>query len=65
MVKKVHFYFMAIGSFIVSLKTHNIYIWTQDVETIFDTSIYELNGPLLKGKKKKKKVISVMKDGFG
>ena len=56
---------MATVSFIVSLKTHNIYIWTQDVETIFDTLIYELNGPLLKGKKKKKKVISVMKDGFG
>ena len=56
---------MATVSFIVSLKTHNIYIWTQDVETIFDTSIYELNGPLLKGKMKKKKVISVMKDGFG
>ena len=65
MVKKVHFYYMATGSFIVFLKTHNIYIKTQDVETIFDTSIYELNGPLLKGKKKKKKVISVMKDGFG
>ena len=65
MVKKVHFYYMATVSFIVSLKTHNIYIWTQDVETIFDTSIYELNGPLLKGKMKKKKVISVMKDGFG
>ena len=64
MVKKVHFYYMATVSFIVSLKTH-IYIWTQDVETIFDNSIYELNGPLLKGKKKKKKVISVMKDGFG
>ena len=35
----------------------------EDVKTRFDTSNYELNRPLSKGKNKK--VIGIMKDGLG
>ena len=42
---------MDISSFIVYIKTDDIYKETvEDVETRFDTSNYELDRPLLKGK---------------
>ena len=51
-------------SFIVRVKTDDIYKFiAEDVETRFDTSNYELERPLPKGKNKK--VISVMKDELG
>ena len=41
-------------SFIAYIKTDDIYKHTaEDVESRFDTSNYELDGPLLKGKNKK------------
>ena len=44
---------MNTDSFIVHVKTGDIYKdITEDVETKFDTSNYELNGPLPKGKDK-------------
>ena len=50
---------MNTGSFIFYIKTDNIYKdIAEDVETIFDASNYELDGPL---PKKKKKVIGLMK----
>ena len=55
---------MDIGSFIVYIKTDDIYNdIAKDVETRFDTSNYELNRPLPKGKNKK--VIGLMKDELG
>ena len=40
--------------FIVHVKTHDIYkVIAEDVKTRFDTSNYELNRPLPKGKNKK------------
>ena len=45
---------MDIGSFIGCIKTDDIYKdIAEDVETIFDTSNFELDGPLPKGKKSK------------
>ena len=44
---------MGIGSFIVYMKTKDIYSdIVKDVEIRFDTSNYELDRPLLKGKNK-------------
>ena len=46
--------YMDTDRFIVYLKTENIYIdITEDVETRFDTSNCELDGPLTKEKMKK------------
>ena len=46
-------WYMNTDSFIVHVKTGDIYKdITEDVETKFDTSNYELNGPLPKGKDK-------------
>ena len=51
-------------SFIVHLKTEGIYKdIAEDVETWFDTSNFELEIPLPKGKNKK--VIGLMKDELG
>ena len=51
-------------SFIVYIKTDDIYKdIAEDVETRFDTSNYELERPLPKGKNKK--VITLMKDELG
>ena len=51
-------------SFIVYIKTNDIYKdIEEDVETRFDTSNYELDRPLQKGKYKK--VIGLMKDKLG
>ena len=51
-------------SFIVYIKTDDIYKdIAEDVETRFDTSNYELERPLPKGKNKK--VIALMKDELG
>ena len=50
--------------FIVYIKAEDIYKdIAEDVETKFDTSNYELNKPLLKGKNKK--VIGLMKYELG
>ena len=55
---------MDIDSFIVYIKTENIYVdIKKDVETRFDTSSYELDRPLPKGENKK--VIGLMKDELG
>ena len=55
---------MDTGSFIVYIKTDDIYKdIVEDVETRFDTSDYELDRPLHKGKNKK--VIRLMKDELG
>ena len=52
---------MDTGSFIAYIKIDDIYKDTsEDVEIRFDTSNYELNRPLPKGKNKK--VIGLMKD---
>ena len=56
--------YMDTDSFIVHIKTWNIYAdIAKDVETIFDTSNYELERPLLKGKNKN--IIGLMKDDLG
>ena len=52
--------YMDTDSFIVYIKTDDI---AKDVETRFDTSNYELDWPLPKGKNKK--VIGLMKDELG
>ena len=50
-------------SFVVYIKTDDIYKdITEDVETGFDTLNYELDKP--QPKRKNKKVIGLMKDGF-
>ena len=55
---------MDMDSFIFHIKTDDIYKdIAEDVEKIFDTSNYELERPLPKGKNKK--VIGVMKDELG
>ena len=55
---------MNTDSFIVYIKTVDIYKdFAKDVETRFDTSDYELNRPLPKGKTKN--VIGLMKDELG
>ena len=58
------FCYMDTGSFIVYIKADDIYSdIAEDVETRIDTSNYELDRPLLKGKNKK--VIGLMKDELG
>ena len=53
--------FMDTYSFIVHVKTHYIYQdIREDPETGFDTSNFEIDGPVSKGKNKK--VIGLMKD---
>ena len=60
MVKKQNFVDMDRGSFIVQVKTDDIYNdIEEDVETRFETSNYEIDRPLPKAKKK---VIGLMKD---
>ena len=55
---------MDTDSFILYIKTAGIYKdIREDAETRFDTSNYELDRPLLKGKNKK--VIGLMKDELG
>ena len=55
---------MDTGIFIVYIKTDDIYIdIAEDVESRFDTSYYELDRALPKGKNKK--VIGLMKDELG
>ena len=62
--EKAKLCYMDIGSFIVYIKTDDIYNdIAEDVETRSDTSNYELNRPLPKGKNKK--VIGLMKDELG
>ena len=62
--KKAKLCYMDTHSFTVYIKTDDIYRdIVEDVETRFDTSNYELNRPLLKGKIKK--VIGFMKDDLG
>ena len=52
------------NSFIVHVKTDNIYKYiTEDFETRFDTSNFEIDRPL--PKEKNKKVIGLMKDELG
>ena len=56
--------YMDMGSFIMNIKTNNFYKdISNDVETRFDTSNYEVNRPLPTGKNKK--VIGLMKDDLG
>ena len=54
---------MDTDSFIVYVRTDYINKNIADVETRFDTSNYELNKPLSKGKNKK--VTGLMKDDLG
>ena len=55
---------MNTDNFIVDLKTDDIYKdIAEDLETRFDTSKFELDRPLPKGKNKK--VIGLMKDELG
>ena len=55
---------MDIDSFIINIKTKDFYAdIANDVEKRFDTSNYEVNRPLPKGKNKK--VIGLMKDEIG
>ena len=57
-------YYMDIDSFLVYIAAHEIYKdIAEDVETRFDTSNYQLQTPLLKGKIKN--VIGLMKDELG
>ena len=52
--EKVKLCYMDTGSFIVYIKTKDIYVdIAKDVETRFGTSDYELDRPLPKGKNKK------------
>ena len=62
--EKVKLCYMDADTFIVYLKTEDIYSdIAKDVETRFDTSHYELDIPLLQGKNKK--VIRLVKDELG
>ena len=63
--EKAKLYYMDTDSFIVDIKTDNIYqdIGKDDVKTRFDTSNYELDRPLHKGEKKR--VTGLMKDELG
>ena len=57
---------MNTDSFIVYIKTDGNYKdIAEDVETRFDTSNYELDRPLAKGKNKYIKIIGLMKDELG
>ena len=57
---------MDTDSFIAYIKTDDIYKdIAEDIETRFDTSNYELNRPLLKGKKNRLSVIGLMTDELG
>ena len=59
--KKAKLYYMDTDSFIVYIKTDDIYKdIAEDVETRFDTSNYELDRPL--PRRKNKNVIGLMKD---
>ena len=61
---KVKSCYMDTDSFIMNIKTNGFYKeFASDIENRFDTSNYELNRPLLKGKNKK--VIGLMKDELG
>ena len=56
--------YMDTDSFIIDEKTNDIYKKiSEDVETRFDTSNFESERPLIKGKNKK--VIGLIKDGAG
>ena len=56
--------YMDTDSFIMNIKTNDFYEHiANDVENRFDTSIYEVNRPLLMGKNEK--VIGLMKDELG
>ena len=62
--KKAKLCYMYTDSFIVYIKTDNIYKdVAEDVATRFDSSNYELGRPLPKGKNEK--VIGLMKDELG
>ena len=62
--KKAKLCYLDTDSFIVHIKTDGIYKdIEEDVETRFDTSNYELDRPLPKGKNKK--IIGSMKDKLG
>ena len=64
MSEKVKLCYMDTHSFTEYIKTDDIYKdIAEGVETRFDTSNYELNRPLPKGKNKK--IIGVMKDELG
>ena len=54
---------MDTDSFIIHIKTEDVYKDLADVEKRFDTSNYEVNRPLPTGKNKK--VIGLMKDELG
>ena len=59
--KKANLYYMDTDSFVVHVKTDDIYKdIVEDVEKRFDTSSFELDRPLPKGKNKK--VVRLMKD---
>ena len=56
--------YMETDSFIMNIKTNDFYKdIANDVENRFDTSNYEVNGPLPTGKNKK--IIGLMKDELG
>ena len=62
--EKLKLCYMGTDSFIVYIKIDDIYKnIAEDIETRFDTSNYELDRPLLKGKIKK--VIELMKEELG
>ena len=62
--EKAKLCYMDTDSLIVYIKANDIYKdIAEDMETRFDTSNYELDRPLSKGKNKK--VIGLMKDEFG
>ena len=62
--EKTKLCYLDTGSFIAHVKTDDIYNDIEkDVETRFDTSNYQLNRQLPKGKNRK--VIGVMKDELG
>ena len=62
--KKANLCYMDIDSFVVHVKTDDIYKdIVEDVEKRFDTSSFELDRPLPKGKNKK--VVRLMKDKSG
>ena len=53
MVKMQNFCYMKTDSFIVHIKTNDIYKYTpEDVETMFSASNYELDRPFPRGEKK-------------
>ena len=63
---KVKLYYMDTDSFTAHMKTMFDYIYkdiAEDVETRFETSNFELNRPLFKGKNKK--VYGLMKNELG